>query len=391
MRSCRRRIVTGGLIALVVAMSSPAPAAGGRINLEVPTSSGFQRGFDLETATLVTVTASSVDLRLGTNRTTGYWGLVPLNGAGAARLGTAVDYAALGCAELQAVAYSSTTVVTGPSPTTNPEPGTVYAARSRVDTFAKFRLVAIDTVAPVGLILDFETFDCAAVDSTPPVIAASVSGPHGNGSWYVGAVSVSWSVSDPESAVSSWFGCGPSTIGFDTAGTSLTCTATSAGGTSAQSVTVQVDATPPGVVYSGNAGTYAVNEQVTIGCDSSDATSGVASDTCVDVDAPAYSFGGGDHTLSAAATDVAGNAGAGSTTFTVVVDAAGLGALIDALVGDSGVASSLKSKVDAIFDAPNANAARGKIGALRNEIEAQTGKAIDEDSAEILLGLLDSL
>lgn len=82
-------------------------------------------------------------------------------------------------------------------------------------------------------------------DTTPPVITPSVSGTLGNNGWYTSDVTVTWSVVDNESAISSTSGCGSTTIDTDTGGTTLTCTATSAGGTSTQSVTIMRDATAP--------------------------------------------------------------------------------------------------------------------------------------------------
>ena len=82
-------------------------------------------------------------------------------------------------------------------------------------------------------------------DSTPPVITPNVSGTLGDNGWYVSDVTVSWSVVDNESAISSSSGCGPTTINADTAGQTLTCTATSTGGTNSQSVTIKRDATAP--------------------------------------------------------------------------------------------------------------------------------------------------
>ncbi len=81
-------------------------------------------------------------------------------------------------------------------------------------------------------------------DSTPPVITPNVSGTLNNG-WYTTNVTVSWSVTDAQSAISSSSGCGSTTIISDTAGTTLTCQATSAGGTASNSVTIKRDATPP--------------------------------------------------------------------------------------------------------------------------------------------------
>jgi len=88
-------------------------------------------------------------------------------------------------------------------------------------------------------------FVVAAADPTPPVIVPHVAGPLGNGGWYTGDVTVTWDVSDPQSPISATTGCDPVTVWADTAGTTLTCTATSDGGTASAVVTVKRDATPP--------------------------------------------------------------------------------------------------------------------------------------------------
>jgi len=85
----------------------------------------------------------------------------------------------------------------------------------------------------------------APSDSTPPVITPFVVGTLGKNGWYVSDVTVTWSVSDPESTISSTTGCDPTAINYDTAGITLTCQATSAGGTSSESVTIKRDATAP--------------------------------------------------------------------------------------------------------------------------------------------------
>ena len=68
-------------------------------------------------------------------------------------------------------------------------------------------------------------------DSTPPVITPNVQGTLGSNGWYTSNVTVSWTVNDPDSSVTSQSGCGPTTISSDTTGQTLTCTATSADGT----------------------------------------------------------------------------------------------------------------------------------------------------------------
>ena len=96
-------------------------------------------------------------------------------------------------------------------------------------------------------------------DSTPPVITPSVTGTAGANGWYTSDVTVSWTVTDAESAVSSQTGCGSTTLTAETADTTLTCTATSGGGTASSSVTIKLDKTPPTALLAVTAGTAGSN------------------------------------------------------------------------------------------------------------------------------------
>jgi len=83
-------------------------------------------------------------------------------------------------------------------------------------------------------------------DVTPPVITPQVTGTLGNNGWYRSAVTVNWSVSDPESGVTSSTGCAPTNLAADTPGVTLTCSATNAVGLSAAvPITIKIDKTPP--------------------------------------------------------------------------------------------------------------------------------------------------
>ncbi len=92
--------------------------------------------------------------------------------------------------------------------------------------------------------------DVCEPDSTPPVITPSVSGTLGNNDWFTSNVSISWTVTDEESEVPSQNGCEAQTVTADTSGVTFTCSATSEGGTTSQSVTVKRDATPPNISFS---------------------------------------------------------------------------------------------------------------------------------------------
>jgi Ca2+-binding RTX toxin-like protein len=84
-------------------------------------------------------------------------------------------------------------------------------------------------------------------DLTAPVITPSVTGTAGSNGWHISDVAVSWTVTDPESEVTSQSGCDAVSVTSDTAGTTFTCTATSGGGTASRSVVVKRDTVRPTV------------------------------------------------------------------------------------------------------------------------------------------------
>jgi hypothetical protein len=86
-----------------------------------------------------------------------------------------------------------------------------------------------------------------SADTTPPVIIPTVTPAPGATGWNTTTpVTVSWSVTDPESGIASSTGCGTITLATQTTGTTLTCTASNGAGLSASaSVVVKIDLTPP--------------------------------------------------------------------------------------------------------------------------------------------------
>ncbi len=120
-----------------------------------------------------------------------------------------------------------------------------------------------------------EIAEAASLDSTPPEIAPTVTGTLGNNGWYTGDVEVSWSVSDGESSVSSSTGCDAESVTTDTSEMTFTCSATSAGGSSTQSVTVKRDATAPAISCGVADGLWHASD-VSIACTSTDGTSGLS-------------------------------------------------------------------------------------------------------------------
>jgi hypothetical protein len=112
-------------------------------------------------------------------------------------------------------------------------------------------------------------------DNTAPVITKVVTGALGLNSWYTSNVDVDWTVVDDESTISSQSGCDDFSVTSDQQATTYTCEATSAGGTSSDSVTIKRDATAPNFnCDSADADWHATD--VNIACTASDAHSGLA-------------------------------------------------------------------------------------------------------------------
>ncbi len=145
-----------------------------------------------------------------------------------------------------------------------------------------------------------------ALDVTPPtvvpVLAPSV--PDGRNGWYVSELTVVWNVADAGSPLLSRDGCG-SVRDLAEGPLTLTCTASSIGGTTAVPLTVRRDSRPPLTPAVTGLPTrsafYNEGLPATLGCVAADATSGIA--TC---EVSGWSRALGRHTVTAVATDRAG-------------------------------------------------------------------------------------
>lgn len=232
----------------------------------------------------------------------------------------------------------------------------------------------------------------ARVATTPPVIKPVV---FPDTAWSARPVDVSWRVDDPESTIVYAQGCSPSSLTGETHGTTLTCTAyNDAGLSSTRSVTVRIDRTPPTVTFSGNAGSYTADQTVSIVCSASDSLSGIASSTCKNVSAPAYTFPLGMTTLSASAKDQAGNIGTASTSFTVSVTYLSLCSLSRQFSTDPAFGSTLCQILilaKRYADAGDQTAKATMLQVYANNVRSHLGYSLTADQARTLVRLAAGL
>lgn len=237
-----------------------------------------------------------------------------------------------------------------------------------------FKLVVPDDVVATsssGLLPIEGGASATPPDITPPTSVATVSPAPNSDGWNHDGVIVHIAASDAGSGVAS-IAVATSGDPATTAGDSVDVPVSSEGTTTVtyyatdkagnaeppQIKIVRIDETPPSVVYDGNAGTYTVDQQVAITCEATDALSGVATSTCHDVTGPAYELALGVNTVTAEATDKAGNAGRGETSFTVVADAGSVATLTVDLVRGSPAWKALSPQQQAVVSHLADNAAR---------------------------------
>ncbi|MDI4645970.1 OmpL47-type beta-barrel domain-containing protein [Cohnella hashimotonis] len=159
-------------------------------------------------------------------------------------------------------------------------------------------------------------------------------------------------------------------------------------------VVVRIDLTAPTIVWSGSAGTYTVDQRVELACKANDALSGIAAQSCKNVDADAYNIGVGSHTVSATAIDTAGNAGTGSISFTIKVDYASLGRLTTRFSSKPAIAKLLALELALAEKADKAGLLQVKalkIAAYMLGVKAESGKAFTKTEVDLLVLLAKKL
>jgi len=165
----------------------------------------------------------------------------------------------------------------------------------------------------------------------------------------------------------------------------------------ARSLTVKLDKTAPTVTYTGSSGTYGILDTVSITCTATDNLSGVASSTCQNVSGPAYNLTPGSNSFSATATDVAGNTGQGSVSFTLVVTFDDMCTLSKRFVTNGGVALSnaMCAQLDAAELAQSQGNQTAKAQAISAYVDtvdaAVSGRFLSRSNAAILKKLAAAL
>jgi hypothetical protein len=152
------------------------------------------------------------------------------------------------------------------------------------------------------------------VDLTAPDISATVdpAAPDGDNGWYRSDVTVSFTVTDPETSITQT-GCGTQVIDTDTDGIDLECQATSGGGDNSYVVHLRRDATPPTIQPALSRSHVLLNGPLGVEAHATDAMSGVSSQSCqaAATDVP------GAQTTTCQARDAAGNVGVATVPYTV--------------------------------------------------------------------------
>jgi len=157
------------------------------------------------------------------------------------------------------------------------------------------------------------------VDTVAPVVSGTPSGALGLNGWYVGPVTVTWSVTETGSGATP---CDPDLQTEGTTGATFDCQVSDTAGnlSNKASETVKVDVTKPTITphVSGEEGTDGwYTGDVSVSFDTADATSGVASETgCGDATVDTDTV---DAPFDCTVTDEAGNSN--SSTFSVKRDA----------------------------------------------------------------------
>ncbi|WP_250442803.1 family 16 glycoside hydrolase [Actinotalea sp. C106] len=233
------------------------------------------------------------------------------------------------------------------------------------------------------------------VPTTAPVTTATVTPEPANG-WHTVEPTVTLVAEDDQGVASTeyrvddgdWLtyeepflvaGEGERTVSFRSTGTSGTVEEVS-------SIVVAVDTVAPEVLLEDGARTYTIDQEVAIGCTATDPApgSGVASSTCADLASPAWEHGVGSHTLTASATDVAGNVGEASTEVSVTVTYGSLRALVHRFSDRWLVTVGLNTTLTVAEHIRSSTVRHWLLASFDRQVAAQTGRAFTAEESSVL-------
>jgi hypothetical protein len=158
---------------------------------------------------------------------------------------------------------------------------------------------------------------------TPPTITPAFTGTLGNNGWYTSNVTLSWTIANNGSAIITSSGCTLTTYTSDGAG-GATCSATNAGGTTKQFVSIKRDTTKPFLAPTASPNPVLQYLSATGTPNAEDNLSGLASQSCSTPNTGTV----GVFSLGCTATDKAGNTGTGTVSYTVISASQGIQNLI---------------------------------------------------------------
>jgi len=119
------------------------------------------------------------------------------------------------------------------------------------------------------------------VDSTPPIVKASLTGTKGNNDWFISDVKLRWATTDAEAPIGEKIGCTAVMLANDSIGSLYKCQARSIGGSSPiKAVTIKRDTTKPLAILTtpADGAVYERNQPVNACYRCEDGISGIA--TC---------------------------------------------------------------------------------------------------------------
>jgi hypothetical protein len=195
------------------------------------------------------------------------------------------------------------------------------------------------------------------IDKTAPVIDGRLNSSANAAGWYNADVSAGFTYRDVKPAPASdnipYSDIDPKqstpSVTLSTEGANQTITGVATDGAGNVSTRpfmgINLDKTSPAIRYSGNSGSYTIDQSININCAASDNLSGVLTHNCQNIVGDAYNFPLGTNTYSASATDVADNVGNGATSFEVIVNTSSLSNLTARFVTNAGIANSLSEKL----------------------------------------------